>query len=429
MLKQLLPAVIIVGMIAAGVFWLRPPDGSRGGSLPTATVKRGPLRVTLRQLGELRAVRSTNIFAPISGKISDLVPEGTFVREGEVVASLDTEEQTENLEANKVALDIASTRLERAREEQTLDARLNELSLQEARKQLEYELSKLEDAEATLAKTQRLVEARIAPRQNLEDAELRKLSQELQVQNARIAVNRAEKLLLSQRDLKKADVSNASIELEKAATDFNQTLVEVRNAAIRAPTSGLVIYKQIWKGGNWGKVQPGDQVWERQHIMEIPELGAMEVLTMIDEIDISLLDLNQSVAISLEAFPDRELTGYVASIGKLAQDPESSGRWRRKSSGRKVFEVVIRIHQKDESLRPGVTAPLEILIEDHDRVLYIPLEALFVEEGEEYVYVMDNGAPTRKAVKTGSANFHSVVIEEGLQEGQEVCLIKPSDVS
>ncbi len=414
-----LPVLSYVGFNS----WLLEPQYN----VPATEVKQGPFRIVLHQLGEVQAVKSTYITADDAGEVADLIPEGTSVKEGEPVARLETTDLENELEKARTALQIAETRLEKALENSSLEKKLNELAVKEAKANLAYRKTQLENAETNLEKTRRLVEENLSPRKNLQEAELRLRSEELQYQNAVIALEKARDKLKSQLQLQKSDVETALIEVEKAQAEFDNASDRLQKAAVKAPTSGIVMYEKVWKAGTLEKVSVGTRIGPWTPFLQIPDLSDMEIVTLVDEIDISRLELGMPASITLDAFPDLKLTGETAKISTLAKDMGQDVGWGRekKQKGRKVFEVAVHINEKIPELRPGITAVVEILIDEFEDVLYVPIESLFGSEDEEYVFVMDDGRPKKVKVKAGPANYHDVIIEEGLTEGRSVCLANP----
>jgi hypothetical protein len=181
---------------------------------------------------------------------------------------------------------------------------------------------------------------------------------------------------------------------------------------VLAPQNGMVIYRQ----GRGGKVKEGSQIssWDPV-VATLPDLSTMQSITYINEVDIRKIKVGQSVQIGLDAFPDKQLTGKVIQVANVGQ--------QRPNSDAKVFEVLVRVNESDDLLRPAMTTSNSILIEEKSDVVYVPLEAINVESDSiNYVY-LKNGQ--KQEVKLGLANSNDVIIEMGLEEGQDVFLSTP----
>ncbi len=420
----------VIGLLVLGgvCFLLFRPGKGDWGDIPTVKVKRGHFEAVLYQIGEVKAVHSTNITPSTWGKLANLIPEGTQVKKDDPVAWVDTEKLESDLKEQKVALEIAEKRLEKVLESARLESRLDALAVQEAESTLEFRRTQLENAENKLKKMQRLVDANLAPAKNLEEAELNKLSEELQLKNAEIALERSENKKRSQEKMMQADIAKAKIDVEKARNEYDNAKSKLDKAVIKAPTSGLVLYKKVWSGGTREKIQIGDQVGPWQPILEIPDLSELQIVTSVDEVDISRLETGMKAEIFLDAYPDLHLTGEITKISTLAQESGQGmgmGHGDAKGGGRKVFEVFIRINAAPKELRPGVSGKVRIILADMEDALVIPIECIDTVDGKKVVYIDTFTGVKRTEIKVGAANYNDICVLEGLREGQDVYLGKP----
>jgi multidrug efflux pump subunit AcrA (membrane-fusion protein) len=92
------------------------------------------------------------------------------------------------------------------------------------------------------------------------------------------------------------------------------------------------------------------------------------------------VERNQKVAVRVEAYPDLRLTGAVTLVGTLAEE-------EKERRGTKFFSVTVEIKESESRLRPGMTARVEIEVEERKRTLYVPLEAVFEKDGRSVVYL------------------------------------------
>jgi len=403
---------------------------SRNATSDSLLVKsqKGKFVAELLQIGEIKAVNSTNVSPRSRGKLADIISEGEVVEKDQPIAWLETEDLERDVERNRVDLELSQKRLLKAQENAQLQSHLDGLAVQESESTLEYQLNQLANVQSKLEKTKRLVDAGISPQKALEDAELDVLSQKLQVQNARLSLEKAQKNQASQIKLQQADVNSAKIDVEKTQAEFDRVEDNLKNAVVTAPTSGLVLYKMIWKGGQLDKVAVGDQVGPWQPFMEIPDLSRLEVVTKVDEIDISRLQEGQQASVTLDAFPDMKLTGKVTKIASLAHDSgDSMGMFggSNESSGRKVFEVHISINETPPDLRPGVTGRVKIILSEQQDAVFVPIESVFSDGDGSFVFVDGFAGPVKRKVKTGAWNYEHICITEGIEAGDKIWLIRP----
>ena len=180
---------------------------------------------------------------------------------------------------------------------------------------------------------------------------------------------------------------------------------------------GIVVYKDVFFGSEQRKPQVGDQVWANQPLIILPDISRMVVETRVRETDIHKVERNQNVSVRVEAYPDLRLTGKVTLVGTLAQE-------ERERRGTKFFAVTIQLAQSEPRLRPGMTARVQIDVEERPKALYVPLEAVFERDGRPVVYLARR-RPSPREVVLGPSNADFVVIERGLARGERVLLRDP----
>lgn len=186
---------------------------------------------------------------------------------------------------------------------------------------------------------------------------------------------------------------------------------------VRAPSPGMVIYAREWNGKKKGV---GSQVspWEPT-VATLPDLGDMESVTYVNEIDVRRLAVGQAVGISLDADPDKKLTGKVTSVANVGE--------QRPNQDAKVFEVKIAVEHPDTTLRPGMTTSNAIETAVVRNVLSVPIEAVMYDGAIPYVFRRSGGRVVRQEVETGLMNDNEVVVRRGLGDDDVVLLSPPAD--
>lgn len=385
--------------------WLfgRGPD--TGEAALVAPVKRGKFTVTITTSGELQAKEFVQISAPTNAqqvgayqmRISSIVPEGTVVRAGDVVAELDRSALAAKLNDVTLALQKAEAQYEQA----MLDSTLTLSTARENIRTLELALE-----EKRLAKEQAVYEAPTVRRQ------------------AEIDYEKAERALAQSRSDYETKREQARAKMREVGADLarqRSTLAMVQDVmaafTIRAPTPGMVIYAKEWNGR---KRTTGSQVspWDPA-VATLPDLTLMQSVTYVNEIDIRKIVVGQPVAITLDADPTKRLTGTVVAVANVGE--------QRPNADSKVFEVKITVAETDTTLRPGMTTGNAIETFTLDDVLYVPLEAVSSEDGVPFVYRLNGGGVVKQEVITGALNDDEVIIVRGLDDDDRVLLTPPPD--
>jgi hypothetical protein len=145
----------------------------------------------------------------------------------------------------------------------------------------------------------------------------------------------------------------------------------------------------------------------------------MESMTYLNEIDVRKVSVGQPVSIALDADPSKKLTGKVVSVANVGE--------QRPNADAKVFEVKIEIAQADTTLRPGMTTANGIETAVVKNARWVPIEAVNADSGVSYVYKVDGRRLVKQEVETGAMNDNEVVIARGLDDGDEVLLVPPTD--
>lgn len=368
-------------------------------------VQRGDFNVVVTTTGELQAKNSIRIRGPQGAQtiqvwnltIQSLVPEGTIVSKGDVVAELDRSDVLTRLQNAQLEVQRAESQYEQAQ----LDS---SLTLTQARDNLENLKFQLEERQ--IAVEQSAYESPAVQRQTqieLERTE-RQLAQEQQ--NYRTRVLQAEAGLR---------------EIEATLTQQRNTLQRITDVmdgfTVLAPENGMVVYTRNWQGR---KTTTGSIIGAFDPtVAELPDFSAMESLTYVNEVDIQKVRTGQTVSIGLDAIRDKKLTGQVTSVANIGE--------QRPNSHSKVFEVKIEINESDTTLRPAMTTANEILVETIHDALYVPLESVHTIDSEHFVFKRSGLQMIMQQVIMGSTNDNDVVILEGLAENDQVLISMPPD--
>jgi len=399
--------LVTVGLITSYVFF-RPAATNASEEL-IGDVKLGKFEIFVTSTGELKAKNQTDITAPGAQlreagiyselKIEDLIQEGTVVKAGEYVASIEKNPIMSKLGDVSLELEKKISEFNQAGLDTTL-------TLREARDEL-YNLTFAVE-QAKLEKEQSRFEAPAAIRQK--EIELEKASKSflLKSENYKTKVKQA----ITKVQIIQSDLSLAQSKL-KRLKDLLGALT------IMAPKDGMVIYSRNWNGA---KKIVGSTVnsWD-PNVATLPDLTQMQVVTYINEVDIQKVKVGQYVEIGLDAEPGKKLEGGVVQVANVGE--------QKPNSDAKVFEVLIDVLTIDSELRPAMTTSCKIHAGNYNQVLSLPLEAINNEKNTSYVFKKSAGGLVRQEVKLGAVNETHGIVYAGLQKGDKVLLTSPADTS
>jgi len=368
-------------------------------------VRSGKFEVLVMANGELEAQNSLKITAPEDAfrsakvfqvKIADLVPEGTLVKKGDYVATLDKMEMSEKLR-------LAEAEVSKLRSQFTQSRLDTSLMLRTERNELMNWSYSVKEKEATLKASQ--FEA---------PAQVRQLQAELE--KAKRSYQQAQETYRIKQQQAIAKISETSQALGQEEYKYQEIKRLSESFVVNAPADGLVIYQRDWNGQ---KKNIGSYVsaWDAV-VATLPDMQAMVSRTYVNEIDISKLRVGQTVRIRVDALPQNNFEGEVVSISNIGE--------QRPESQVKVFEVKVKLKNTHPALKPTMTTSNTISCEAVESALFIPLDCLHNEQDNiNYVYVKRANNIVRQQVRVGKSNENEIVILEGLQKNDVVYLSIP----
>jgi HlyD family secretion protein len=327
---------------------------------------------------------------------------------------------------------------------QTLDELKNNIILAE---------EKLERAKNTLDWTIRLREKEYVSETDLQSDQLNYNSLKIQLSQAKTDLDlfrtydfskQTQKLLSDYLESKRAldrayartrsELAQAKARLESARARFdlqqerlNKTENQLAACIIKAPGPGLVVYgsslepMQRFRGGSSsGMIAPGEQVFQRQIIISLPNTSEMMAEITVHESSVDKVKPGQKATIVMDAFPDQTLQGEVIKIAPL---PDQQRSWL--SPDIKVYTTQVSIEGQHDFLKPGMSARVEILVEHLTDVVIVPVQVVANRGGKKICFVLNSSRAIEREVKTGLFNDTFVQILEGLQPGDAVLLNPP----
>jgi multidrug efflux pump subunit AcrA (membrane-fusion protein) len=212
------------------------------------------------------------------------------------------------------------------------------------------------------------------------------------------------------------------LELKKRANLEEQ----VASCIIRAELPGLVAYggaqENYYTSRYYEGISEGATLKTGQPIITIPDMSKLGVEVNIHESHIKKIELGQKVYITAESVPDKTLEGKIAKVAVL---PDSNAS--RYNPSLKVYPATVEIEGTHEFLKPGMSAKVEIIVSELEDVNFIPVQSVFVEEDEHFVFRSDGNNYERHPVKVGAHNNDFIEVVEGLDAGDEVLLKMPDD--
>jgi HlyD family secretion protein len=476
-------AVVLISILLLWGFMSLIGGESVESSIPTFTVKKGPLRISVTESGTIQAREKIVIKNEVEGQstIIHLIEEGIEVKKGELLIELDSsnlvdqkvdqEIQVKNAEASYIdARENFEVVKNQAQSDQDKAQLTYDFAVQDLEKYIEGEYpNKLKDAEAriTLAEeelaraqeelewSKKLYEEKYISQTELQADELalnkKSLDLELARNDLELLVNYTHKRNLAQL---KSDVSQAKMALErtirKATADVVQAEAnlnakelqynrqkdklkkietQIEKCKIYAPADGTVIYATTAEMGGRRMGGMGDEpleegstIRERRELIHLPTTSGLNVETSVLEADLDKVKVGLPVQVTVATLPDEVYYGRVASRALMADAMTSF-----LNPDLKEYDTTIYLDNNGniDLLRTGMSCTAEIIVEQHTEAIYIPVQAVIRVVGKPTVYVVKGSKTVPREVEIGLDNNIMVRIISGLKEGEVVSLSPP----
>ena len=425
--------------------------------LITVPVKRGDLRITVVETGNLDSASNVTVSSQVEGttKIIKVVPEGTKAYKGMVLVELDSSTFRDKAVQQQIELKQAESLYEQAQkaleiqETQNLSdiaaAKLQwdlaDLDLTKYRKG-EYQQLKTDiEAKITLAKedlAQKLDKYAFSKRQSkkgyvnqneLEQARIGVTKAELDLKSADLELKvletydykrsiaekeanarefelefeRTKLKALAATSQARADLGARELTASVEKTKYNKLLKQIGLCTLVAPQEGQVVYatSSSRRSNQERVIEEGATVDQRQQIIKLPDLSKMQVDTKIHESKIGLVKEGMRAFVKVKAESDRHYEGIVESVASVPNSPS----WRQPDL--REYTAVIKIVSgvnDAQILKPGLTAEVEVIADVLDSVLKIPVQASVARNGKFFVFVLKNGKPEIRQVVLGATN-------------------------
>lgn len=435
------------------------------------------MRTEVQARGILQCADTWPALAGIRGRITDMVAQGTHVKAGDVLFSIDDTNAREEIENNETSMANAELSLVRLEAQYQLtdfqqtqnvllsDARLKHAELEE-RLELEEpdardrrlmdiaeKLAKLdvEDAEDEYERESRMLSKGYIAESALESYEQRLANArasytELILQNTltkkgatderrvelRMNVQRAEHRKSRAEARKKRVI--ADIEANREAEEKERVRIqyildyngeEIKKATVKAPMDGVFMvetYRDWSTGGALKEVAVGDEKYPLDMVGQVINPARMEVRLVVHESDFHRLKPGLPVEVRMPAVPGRSYAGRLKRLGAIGRDRNHVDPTGILGGDSEIsmFNAVIELESDGAVFHPGMSALVSIIIEDGAGKLLIPRSAVEAISEENYTVRMADGET--RSLKGHYFNEMYFCVDSGLTEGEEIAI-------
>ena len=355
-------ALTILATFAAGC---SAANSNTNVKIQVAEAKKQKIESSVEMSGVLLPTATANVASKISAQTTAVnVDAGSLVKEGDVLAKLDTASLDGQLMQVKAALEAAQAAL-LAVSNQAEIARLNLIPIQ-----------------TSYDNTKSLYNAGAASKTQMDDAENKLLLYKTQYQNAAGAA-----------------VAQANANVNVARANVKNIEIQLSNTTIKSPIDGIVTNKNI----NIGEVaQPGVVLFT------ITDTSSLKLKGTVSQYALPYITVGQPIDVYSDIYPDVANAGNIKLVGPAA------------SATGGVFPIEVSI-QNNGSLRAGLSARTSIKM-SADNGVVVPAIAVIQNSGESFVYIIKDNKAIKQKVQLGLSSDKDIQIIKGLNEGDKVAV-------
>jgi HlyD family secretion protein len=389
---------------------------------------------------ELENTSGTRAVGTGSSTMLSLLPEGTAVKKGDVLATLDASTYEDMYQQQTITVEQAKAsylQVELGLEVALLSVRqFQDGTIPETLKSLEGAIalarSDLSRATDHLGWTERMKDkgyssvAQIRTEQHgvsQLDFSLQKQLMSLELFQ-RFTKLKTEKTLAGQVTAAQTNLNNEKLRLQRQLDRLELLKKQVDRCTVRAPHDGILYYYKDSnpRGNNRSPtlIEEGMSVRQRQPLFYLPDLAEMEVQVAINESIVDRIKPGLRARVRFEAFPDLAIDGNVVSI---AQVPAGLGR---DGEDFRYFISIVKLDSVAPGLRPGMSTRVDIALPPRENVLAIPHQAVKLDSGRKVCFVAQDESLDRREVRIGQETTDMVEVLGGLEEGDLVALDPPA---
>ncbi|MEM9448996.1 MAG: efflux RND transporter periplasmic adaptor subunit [Cyanobacteria bacterium P01_E01_bin.6] len=389
----------------------------------TVPVQEEAVNIRITASGVVQPVNSVNVSPKDSGLIAELlVEQGDFVEARQPIALMESAELEADVESAEARVARAVADLEEVR----AGSRIEEIAQANARVIQAEALA--DESEARLALANERLERNLALAQEgaISQDELDGIRNEVTIAEAELRLQigslqeSVDALSLSQSGSRSEDVLAAEADLAEAEAELKSARVRLENTIVRAPFSGIVTQRFASVGAFVTPTTSASDSVSATSTAIVALADGIEVMAEVPEVSTSLIQLDQTVEIVADAFPEEVFEGRVKLIAPEAVVEENIT----------LFQVRVELSNGDEKLLSGMNVNTTFINDENSTGLVVPTVSIVTLDGRRGVLVPDSrDRPRFRAITIGSSTGNFTQVLSGLESGDLVFTDLPTDIN
>lgn len=392
--KNLIIGVILILIIAGSASILgknkKVEEKQDVKNVKVEKISVGSISTEVEYASKLNPVQEVTIFPKTGGKVASLnVDIGDKVTAGQVLFALDTAELQAQLQAQQAALTASNANLAKT-SDSGLQQQITSSEQNVAKAQIAYN-----DAKDNYNKMEKLYDAGAVSKQELDNAKLKYDNYSVDLKAAQDNLN----LLIEKSGPQSTQAAAAQVAQSQAGV--NSAQIQLNNATITAPISGVVSAKDV-KVGQLASSQSGS-------VTIIDSSSFIAEIRVPDKI-IGKVQVGQSVQVSISALENKKVSGVIDKISPNSNSKDNS------------YTIKVKVDNSNGELTAGMFAKVSLPSENKNNILTVPNEAIKMENNVNYLYIAENGKVKKVSVDTGISNDKVTEISGNIKEGAAVII-------
>lgn len=354
----------------------------------------------LRLTGTTEAVHERPILVPtLEGAqvgqlvITRIVPTGTRVKKGDVLAEFDRQAQLKDALDKRAAYQNLLDQLAEKRATEAAASAKDQTEIQQADDALK---------KAQLEVSKNDIVSRIDAEKNRET-----------LAEAEATLKQLQQTFKLKRESAAADIRSTAIQADRAKQTMLYAESNAKKMQLLSPMDGVAVLNMVWTGGRMGDAQAGDSVRPGLAFMRVVDPSQMNVSVEVNQADFLSLHVGQHAVVHLDAYPEMAFSAELEELSPLAHASQFSDKVR-------TFSATFAVSGNNARLMPDLSAAVDVELDSVKNALVVPIQSVESDGGHEYVWVREGGSFTMHSVTTGAHNDLDVVIDSGLKPGEVV---------
>ncbi|MDC3015064.1 efflux RND transporter periplasmic adaptor subunit [bacterium] len=334
-------------------------------------IEKGNIKKTVSATGKIIPTSTLTLSSEISGKIVEINKDfNEQISKGEVLAIFDQNPFTLSVKESQTSVDISKSKLKQ--KQASLEKAKSELNNSVANKygaesRLEDSNLYLNKLEENLEERKALFDKKFISKKEFDDTNFDYESAIIQNATIKSEISSLDAIISSRKaqiEIIKAEIEEVEKIIQQSELTLESEKLDLTKTKIVSPIDGFILDRHISVGDVLGAYQKDSIMFT---IAET--LSNMNIEIFIDESDIGNIQLDQLVEFSTDAFPDRKLNATISQIRYSPIDDQNVI----------TYEVIASFDNPENLLLPGMTANVDIIVQNKEEVLKVKNSALSVK--------------------------------------------------